>query len=647
MKFPALVMGLIALILPGVTLGSPEIASIAKMTGLVRVSHAPSVSDWVDAKPLMGLQEKDRIKTMDGSHDRAEIKFKDGSSIRLGSRTTFEITTYEEDRRGRLKKIASRLFGGMLRAVVNKLEPDQKFEIYSTHAVASVKGTDFIFDGSTVTVIDEKDGIRHAVVMSDPTGGHIVEVLAGMMGGLHEDGTPINPTAIDPAVLNAILSGLEVSNAGGSGSGTGGNDGKGDGSGSGGNSGGGDDGEMTIDPESLRSDLTDLADSSNLSDIADNRERFTDVVTGRVLIDMNGYRVRAEQYVVRPDPTAVEFIAMNQRDGGPNAGLTIMDKSMFFNTALPDNFQDVLRGLPAAFANPNKVPDYFLLSDSFVVMNPAGDMLVKLNTFSAPQAVMSSHTLDLSQGYIKDVGVFAGAAGYDLAMFTWNYDESSGTQVGWGQQADKMVFLGTSGGSFIPKEHFQIDRYGRVEKGWYAGCNPVNDSGDWDTTLSNYAFDASLVWAEMFPVSIYGSLNTGLYTDTQIDSITPMFGNSNFGTGSLNVYTDSLGGTVKETLYGDGTFLRERQYAVNKDGQVLDISQLNQVATGIEDLNEWDGAELFMESVYEASEWIDPATSLPANIDIIFGPIKDYLPIDVIPDIQEPPPPPPPVVPPA
>jgi len=638
MGYLSVLAGLMAIVSTGPVWASPEIASIVKMSGLVRVSHAPSVSDWMDAKPSMMLREKDRIKTLDGNRDRAEIKFNDGSVIRLAPRTTFEISAYEVDKGGRMKKIATRLFGGMLRAVVNKIESDQKFEIYSNHAVASVKGTDFIFDGSTVTVIDEKDGIRHSVVMTDPTGGHVLEILAGMMGGLREDGTPINPTAIDPAVLNAILSGLEVGSSGGNGSGQGGGGGEGDGEG--GNSGEGGDNEFTIDPESLREDLTDFADSNDFSDIADNQERFTDVITGRVLIDMNGYRVRNEQYVVRPDPATIEYIALNQRESGSNAGLTIMDKQLTFNTALPENFEDVRRGLPDAMNNPAKMPDYFLKSDNFIVMNPIGDMLVKMNSYSDPQPVMDSHTIDLSSSYVKDAFMNSNNHGYDSVFFTWNYQESA-TQVGWGQQVDKLLFLGTSSGSFITKQHFQIDRYGRVEKGWYAGCNPTDNVGEWDAKTLEYG-SPDLVWAEMYPVSLNGSYNTGLYSDTQIDNLVPQFGNSNFGTGTQSEFIDGNNGLVTHTEYGDVTWMDVRRYAVDKDGNLADSQNMGEVATGIEDLNDWTGPDLFMETVYEAAEWIDPVTSQPTNIDIIFGPMADYAPFDGTLEITPPEEPPPP-----
>ena len=641
MRIPLIVAGLIALILPGAGISAPDIASITKMTGLVRVAHAPSVSDWQDARPGMPLQEKDRIKTLDGSRDRAEIRFKDGSVIRLAPRTTFEITTYEVDSRGRVKRIASRLFGGMLRAVVNKIEPDQKFEIYSNHAVASVKGTDFIFDGSTVTVIDEKDGIRHSVVISDPTGGKILEVLAGMMGGLREDGTPINPTAVDPAVINAILSGLDGGGSGRSGSGSG----AGDGDGSGGGDGEGGGNENTIDPESLRDDLTDFADSNDLSDIADNQERFTDVITGSVLVDMNGYRVRTEQYVARPKPATIEYIALNSREGGPNAGLTIMDKKLNFNTALPENFEDVRKGLPAAMNNPAKMPDYFLASDSFIVKNPAGDTLYKENIYGLPQPVMDSHTINIGSGSVLDAFGQPTVYGYDSVNFTWNYDETGATQVAWGQQVDKKLFLGTSAGAFIPKEHFMVDRYGRVERRWYAGCSPTpSETTSWYNLTMMFG-SSDLLWAEMYPVSLDSSINTGLYSDASIDNLIPKLGNSNFGTGYTSEYFDDQNGIVKETIYGDSTWLRSHQYLVNKEGVVVDAYSRDMVSTGIEDLNDWTGADLYMEMVYTAAEWVDPITDQPSNIDIIFGPISDFASLDSPPDIEPPDEPPPPQAP--
>ena len=634
MRIPALIFGLMALILPGAGLGAPEIASISKMSGLVRVSHAPSVSDWSDAKPAMNLRVQDRVKTLEGSNDRAEIRFKDGSVIRLAPRTTFEISAYEEDNRGRLKKIASRLFGGMLRAVVNKLEPDQQFQIYSTHAVASVKGTDFIFDGSTVTVIDEKDGIRHAVVMTDPTGGHIIEVLQGMMGGLHEDGTPINPTAIDPAVLNEILKGLDVVAPGSGGSGGGGDALEGSGGG---------DGDAPIDPNSLRGDLQDLADSQDLSDIADNEERFTDAMTGAVLIDMNGYRVRAEQYVMHPAPDTIDYLALNLRDGGPNAGLTYQASELVFNKALPDNFEDVRRGLPAAFGNPNGgvPPEYYLLTDSFVVANPAGDFLMRLSSFGPPQATFDIHVIhynDAATSFSPMIKTDFSPGSYDVGSMSWIYDETGGTQTGWGQQAAKMLFIGSSlsgNATLIPKESFRYDRYGRVEAGWYSGCNPVVDPlGEW-----NYSMAKSMpefAWILLYPVSISLVNSIGVYTDADIAPGTPGFDNSNFGTGTKTAFADERGGLVQRTTYGDNTWLNIRNYAVNAEGQVVQSDMLEAVANGSEDISALgDGVNL--ETVYEAPEWVDPATNTARTIDIMLMPESAYQFTDGEPIIMAPP----------
>lgn len=115
---------------------------------------------------------------------------------------------------------------------------------------------------------------------------------------------------------------------------------------------GDDDGDLTSDPDEygsrdyvrgevkeiierniLRDDIFNMLAGIQIRQMDAVMEQITDAQTGKVLVDRKGYRVRVEQYVLRPDSYTVQLLNVNLRSGGSLAGLHTLD----WTTTFPDN----------------------------------------------------------------------------------------------------------------------------------------------------------------------------------------------------------------------------------------------------------------------------------------------------------------------
>jgi hypothetical protein len=99
-----------------------------------------------------------------------------------------------------------------------------------------------------------------------------------------------------------------------------------------------------------RSDLWDTInnalDSNEIRDHQGALEQIADAQAGRTLKDANGYWVRSQQYLLRPDEKTAEVVAVNYRgsDAGDLSGITVMDWTSSFEQTLPSGSD--LRDLP-------------------------------------------------------------------------------------------------------------------------------------------------------------------------------------------------------------------------------------------------------------------------------------------------------------
>lgn len=87
------------------------------------------------------------------------------------------------------------------------------------------------------------------------------------------------------------------------------------------------------DKNLLRADIEQLLENNGIRNLDDRMTRIADAQMGKVMTDIHGYRVRVEQYILRPDNKIVQILDINLRGGEAEglAGLTVLDWTTKFN----------------------------------------------------------------------------------------------------------------------------------------------------------------------------------------------------------------------------------------------------------------------------------------------------------------------------
>ena len=100
--------------------------------------------------------------------------------------------------------------------------------------------------------------------------------------------------------------------------------------------------------DELRNDISEMLRDQEIRQLDSVMERITDAQTGKVLTDAYGYRVRVEQYVLRPDSKTVEVlnVSLRTQEAGSLAGLSTLDWKTEFNKSLDALDSGQIRDLP-------------------------------------------------------------------------------------------------------------------------------------------------------------------------------------------------------------------------------------------------------------------------------------------------------------
>ncbi len=87
------------------------------------------------------------------------------------------------------------------------------------------------------------------------------------------------------------------------------------------------------DKNLLRADIEQLLENNGIRNLDDRMTRIADAQMGKVMTDIHGYRVRVEQYILRPDNKIVQILDINLRGSEAEglAGLTMLDWTTKFN----------------------------------------------------------------------------------------------------------------------------------------------------------------------------------------------------------------------------------------------------------------------------------------------------------------------------
>ncbi len=127
--------------------------SAAARTAEVSALEGRASKSHLGAKPLelqigTPVAQGDTIATEDET--RLELKFSDGSALRVGPRAKLQLTEAHFGGGPAKRKMTAKLFFGNLWAkVTSVIQGDQKFQIETENAVAGVRGTTFRVDAHT------------------------------------------------------------------------------------------------------------------------------------------------------------------------------------------------------------------------------------------------------------------------------------------------------------------------------------------------------------------------------------------------------------------------------------------------------------------------------------------------------------------
>jgi hypothetical protein len=182
-----------------------------------RAQRARAGGGRSDLRPGAPLIQGDTIETRAAS--RLEIRFSDGSVLRLGPSSKLQLTQALFGGPARRKLNARLFFGKLWAKVVSVIQGEQKFEVETENAVAGVRGTTFrvdanddksvlvrVYDGSVAVGKGAPAGVapgeRHEVPGPQEVTREEWEKLVGqqMQIRIAPDGTPGEPESFSPDV---------------------------------------------------------------------------------------------------------------------------------------------------------------------------------------------------------------------------------------------------------------------------------------------------------------------------------------------------------------------------------------------------------------------------------------------------------------
>ncbi|MFA6030147.1 MAG: FecR family protein [Elusimicrobiota bacterium] len=275
-------------------------AVLRAATGVVQTRSG--VGLWLNVERLpVRLADGDQVRT--GAKARTTIVFADDSRIELGPDTVFILEDSGPNRS------AMRLRMGRLRAWVQR-QFSRRFEVRSPTAVCSVRGTEFqvsVAAGGRTTV----DLFKGLLGVEDNRGRQIL-LHPGERIGVDLRGMGAQERS--PSQREALRGAFHA--------------------------------------QMRREVALDMSREQVLAAAA-QEARLAEYQQGKALLDVNGQRVRVEEYILRPRPDQFKLVVLNSRP-------TRFDYFYFlgtFNRSLPTDLSLALRQLPGGL---DAAPDYFL-----------------------------------------------------------------------------------------------------------------------------------------------------------------------------------------------------------------------------------------------------------------------------------------------
>ena len=274
----------------GLAVAAQAVPTVSTLSGSVFVMKA-GTRVWQPVGAGYVLAAGDQVRTVAGAS--ATITFDDGSRINLGSNGSF---TLQESTSG---GTALKLSIGSLRVCVNKAL-SRRFDVRTPTAVCSVRGTEFSVDVNAQ--------------------GHTnIQMFSGMLAVADHRG---NETVIrDRESLRVTDKGFAAGQRQAASQSAAGRDRLKD------------QAKREVGLEMSKEAVQSAAAFESMNAVY--RE-------GKAMIDINGNRVRIEEYIVRPQPNEFKLVVLNERE----QRFDYFFYHGVFNTVLPDDLSIALRQLP-------------------------------------------------------------------------------------------------------------------------------------------------------------------------------------------------------------------------------------------------------------------------------------------------------------
>jgi hypothetical protein len=310
------------------------LASLTEASG--RVFFLKAQADiWGQVSKGQVLEPGDRVRTAAGS--RATITFADGSRIELSANGSF--TLQESSSQGSTLKLGL----GSLKAWITK-SISRRFEVRTPTAVCSVRGTEFSVDVNA-------------------QGNTSVQMFSGLLAVADQGGNEV--LLKDNQSVNVTDKGLgQVAKDSSKES-------------------GGDDKAKAALKREIGLEMT----KEEVQAAAALEAKSAIYQQGKAIIDVNGNRVRIEEYIIRPQPDQFKLVVLNERSDR----FDYFYYKGTFNTILPDDISIALRQLPGCIG---AACQYFMTGYETARSNTIDNML---------EITSGGHQVDVNNnGYAAD-----------------------------------------------------------------------------------------------------------------------------------------------------------------------------------------------------------------------------------------------------
>jgi hypothetical protein len=289
---------LAAIIILFSVLGASRAAELRSTVGTVEVKKAGSAV-WSQGRPKTAVKDGDVVRTGVGSE--TEIRMDEGHKLTLKEKTTLKVDS------GRSPDTRFDLLVGRVRSFVSKLKRQNKFEIKTPVAVASIRGT--VFELS----VDEQGASRLSVLEGivsyrDLAGlGQEVQVLKGQSVVIEPGAAPRPAEPLPQELREGLVP----------------------------------DGQQQSATFALKAEVQRESGLQSFKEFfqtdAALEMKNAQYQEGKTLTDAFGKRVRLEEYIARPAANQWSFVSLNTRED--RFDFTRFD--LYAKNALPEDISTV------------------------------------------------------------------------------------------------------------------------------------------------------------------------------------------------------------------------------------------------------------------------------------------------------------------